>query len=112
MARVTEFKNCWQKLRDPRAESSPASVFPCLWGWVVVLNSRIKAPKLGLASASLWSVGKYPRAPNLLTQKLPGGADSAGLGLRVGGPAPELRVSVPTGTLVTPVFLCQVTPPR
>lgn len=64
----------------------------------MVLNSRVKAPELGLASASPWSIGKYDSPdPNLLTQKLPGAADSAGLRTYIGAPAPELGFLFPLG---------------
>lgn len=63
------------------------------------MNSRVKAPELGLASASHWSIGKYDSPhPNLLTQKLPGAADSAGLRTYVGAPAPELGFLFPLGS--------------
>lgn len=75
--RVTEIKNIWQKFRDPRTESSLPSIFPCLWGWVVVQNPRIKALKVGPASALLWRNDFW--APDPLTHRLPSCADPAGM---------------------------------
>ena len=46
----------WQTLRDSRTDSS-LPLFPCLWGWIVVLNSSTVAPKLGLSiTLECWEI--------------------------------------------------------